>query len=75
MAEGTPWSLGVACDGPGCGAHFEGDFLVAEDSTRDERLAVVLRHVQEHGWHVTWHEPAEDSVTYCPYCSRAGAGS
>ena len=72
--KGMPVQLGVRCDGPGCFAHFEGDFLAAEDSTHDERLAIVLRYVQEHGWHVTWHEPAEDSVTYCPHCVRAGAG-
>jgi hypothetical protein len=70
-----PVQLAVTCDGPGCGAHFDGDFLVAEDSTHGERIRLVLDYAEQHGWHVTWHEPVWDSVTYCPACRRAGAGA
>ena len=71
-AQGTPWSLGVRCDTPDCGTCFEGDFLVAEDSTRDERLRVVLDWVEKHGWHVDWRRPVGASLTYCPACSATG---
>jgi hypothetical protein len=71
---GMPVQLGVRCDGPGCFARFEGDFLVAEDSTRGERLRVVLDYAEKQGWCVIRHRPIWDSVTYCPSCSRAGAG-
>ena len=73
--QGTPWRLGVRCDGSGCDTCFEGDFLVAEDSTRSERLRVVLDHAEKRGWRVIWHQPIGDSVTYCPACSCAGAGA
>jgi hypothetical protein len=63
---GTPWGLGVACDAPDCGIRFEGDFLVREDSTRSERLHVVLSHAERHGWRVIWRQPVEGSLTYCP---------
>ena len=75
MAEtartGTPWSLGVQCDREGCGTRFEGDFLVAEDATRDERLQVVLNHVRDkEGWQVFWPAAppadADFAETYCP---------
>ena len=33
--SGTPWSLGVRCDRPGCAVAFESDFWVPEDSTRE----------------------------------------
>jgi len=72
--QGMPVQIGVTCDGPGCGAHFEGDFMVAKDSTRGERLRVVLDYAEKHGWRVIRHRPVWDSVTYCPACSRAGAG-
>ena len=52
--NGTPWRLGVRCDHPGCAVVFEGDFLVAEDSTRDDRLRVVLKHVESIGWGVEY---------------------
>jgi len=68
--SGMPVQLGVICDSPDCGGNFEDDFMVAEDSTRDERLAVVLRHVEKHGWRVIWHQPVSGSRTYCPDCAR-----
>jgi hypothetical protein len=68
--QGTPWQLGVRCDSPDCGANFEGDFMVAEDSTRIERLGVVLHWVEQRGWRVIWDQPIWDSRTYCPDCCR-----
>jgi hypothetical protein len=74
--------LGVRCDDPDCGTCFEGDFIVAEDSTRDDRLRVVLRHVESIGWRVEYPQGdayADEAVTYCPSCgklerdSRSGA--
>ena len=73
-ACGTPWQLGIRCDKPGCPVHFDGDFLVAEDSTRDERLQVVLAWAEKRGWRVIWREPAGDSLTYCPCCSPEAPG-
>jgi len=67
--RGTPWQLGVACDELGCGGNFEGDFIVAEDSTRSERLRVVLDYAEQHGWRVIWRQPIGDSLTYCPPCA------
>ena len=40
--------------------------LVLEDSTRDERLHVVLSHAENRGWRVVWRHPIADSLTYCP---------
>jgi hypothetical protein len=68
--QGTPWSLGVRCDTPGCDTRFEGDFLVAEDSTRPERLRVVLDYAESHGWRVVPVPPGLGPLTYCPPCSR-----
>ena len=65
----TPWQLGVSCDGQDCGTRLEGDFMVAEDSTRGERLRVVLDYAEKQGWRVTWRQPVSDSLTYCPPCS------
>ena len=79
--NGTPWSLGVRCDRPGFAAVFESDFLVAEDSTRDDRLRVVLNHVANVGWRVEYPQGdtyADEAVTYCPSCAKAaplGAGA
>jgi hypothetical protein len=67
--RGTPWQLGVRCDGPDCGVSFEGDFIVAEDSIRSERLRVVLDYAENHGWRVEWRQPIGRSLTYCPACS------
>lgn len=66
--RGTPWPLGVRCDWPdGCDTSFEGDFLVREDSTRDERLVVVLRWAEQRlGWRVAWCQPAGNSLAFCP---------
>lgn len=69
-AQGTPWHLGVSCDGPDCGANFEGDFLVAEDATRGERLRVVLDYAEAHGWRVIWRQPIGDSLAYCSECGQ-----
>ena len=69
--RGTPWSLGVRCDGPGCTANFEGDFLVPENSTRGERLRIVLDWVEAHGWRVDWQRPIWASLTYCSPCAGA----
>ena len=66
--RGTPWQLGVRCDGPDCGTRWEGDFIVAEDSTPGERLRVVLDHAEKCGWHVNWRQPVGDSLTFCPAC-------
>jgi hypothetical protein len=71
--RGTPWSLGVSCDTPGCGTSFEGDFLVAENSIRSERLRVVLDHVEKQGWRVIWRRPIGDSLTYCPSCAATSS--
>lgn len=68
--RGTPWQLGVACDRQGCRERFEGDFLVAEDSTRGERLRVVLDHVEKaEGWSVVRPDGSGDpaaALTFCP---------
>jgi hypothetical protein len=64
--SGTPWSLGIACDHSGCGERFEGDFLVAEDSTRDERLLVALNYAQNKlGWQVTGTDDPGSAETFC----------
>lgn len=68
-AQGTPWQLGVRCDGLGCDVNFEGDFIVAEDATRGGRLRVVLDWAANNGWRVEWREPIGDSLAYCPPCS------
>lgn len=68
-AQGTPWNLGVRCDGPGCDTSFEGDFIVAEDATRGERLRVVLAWAANNGWRVEWRQPFGGSLAYCPACS------
>ena len=67
--QGTPWSLGIACDDFGCGERYEGDFLVAEGSTRDERLRVILDHAASLGWSVVQPShsgDAADAETFCP---------
>ena len=75
--SGTPWRLGVRCDHPECMVAFESDFLVAEDSTRDDRLRVVLKHVESIGWGVEYPQGdayADEAVTYCPSCVKLGSG-
>ena len=55
---------------------FEADFLVPEDSTRDDRLRIVLKHVESIGWDVEY--PQRDAVpdeaeTFCPSCVKESA--
>jgi hypothetical protein len=69
--SGTPWQLAVACDHLVCGTVFEGDFWVPEDSTREDRLRIVLKHVERIGWHVEYPQGSTDpgeAVTFCPSC-------
>jgi len=71
--NGTPWSLGARCDRPGCEVAFEADFLVPEDSTRDDRLRIVLKRVESIGWCVEYPQESADpgeAVTFCPSCER-----
>jgi hypothetical protein len=58
--------LAVACDDLGCATVFEGDFVVAEDSTKAERLAVVLAYVEGLGWRVTDEDPPDAALAFCP---------
>jgi hypothetical protein len=70
--NGTPWQLGARCDHPGCTVIFEADFLVPEDSTRDDRLRTLLEHVGSIGWDVEY-PPDSDPVeakTFCPRCVK-----
>jgi hypothetical protein len=71
----TPWQLGVRCDHPGCEVVFEADFWVPEDSTRDDRLRIVLKRVENVGWAVEYPQGSTDpgeAVTFCPSCVRDG---
>lgn len=53
--------LGVFCDK--CGTTFEGDFLVAEDWTKAQRLGCVRTHVREKlGW------ACDERGDFCPAC-------
>lgn len=63
-----PHALGVRCDEPGCDVAFEGDFLVDEADTREQRLRYVLDHVASIGWQVLTDErgTATTAETYCP---------
>ena len=67
--NGTPWSLGVRCDQPGCAVVFESDFWVPENSTRDGRLRVVLEYVGNIGWGVEYPpgiSRPDEAATFCP---------
>lgn len=69
MTDQMPVQLGVSCDTPGDETSFVHDFLVPEDSTRGERLRVVLDYAAEQGWRVDLAQPIEASSTYCPRCA------
>lgn len=59
-----PCLLGVFCDK--CGTTFEGDFLVAEDWTKAQRLDCVRAHVREKlGW------SCDERGDLCPACRAA----
>lgn len=59
-----PSLLCVFCDK--CDATFEGDFLVAEDWTKPERLECVRTHVREKlGW------VCDDRGDFCPNCRES----
>lgn len=67
-AELTPIALGVSCDGyrdgEPCESDFHGDFLGHTAMTKEQRLGMVLHHVEkELGWEVL-----SVSETYCPDC-------
>jgi hypothetical protein len=76
--NGTPWSLGVSCDNPGCGVAVEGDFWVPEDSARDDRLRIVLKHAESIGWRVEYPPGSADPAgaeVFCPACTRSATAS
>ena len=62
-----PSRITVFCDH--CGVKHTGEYMVSEDMTRDERLAVARNHlVQNEGW-----EHTSDGDDYCP--EHAGSGA
>lgn len=55
-----PSQITVFCDH--CGTEFTGEFMVSEEMTSTERLAVARRHlVQNEGW-----EHTDDGDDFCP---------
>ncbi|MFF7949092.1 hypothetical protein [Streptomyces griseorubiginosus] len=57
-----PTQITVFCDRLDCGAEFTGDYMVHEDMTSEERLAVARQHlVQNKGWQHT-----ADGDDFCP---------
>lgn len=64
ISAAYPRLLGVFCDK--CDTTFEGDFLVAEDWTKAQRLDCVRTHVREKlGW------ACDDRGDFCPACRPA----
>jgi len=55
-----PTQITVFCDH--CGAQSTGDYMVHEDMTKTERLAVARKHLVEHGG---W-EHTDDGDDFCP---------
>ena len=62
-----PTQITVFCDH--CGVERTADYMVHEDMTKTERLAVARKHLVEHeGW-----EHTDDGDDFCP--AHAGTGA
>lgn len=59
-----PCRLGVRCDG--CGTTWEGDFVVSDEVTHPQRVALVTEYVKTYeGWRCL-----SVDETYCPRCGQ-----
>jgi hypothetical protein len=56
-----PSRITVFCDH--CGTQRTGDYMVREDMTRDERLAVARKHLTTNEG---WQHDADTGDDYCP---------
>lgn len=59
-----PAQVGIFCDR--CGIEHLGDYLVAADSTREQRFDVARGHMRTLGWSCT------EAGDFCTVCTEAG---